>query len=78
LEPGRPTEFTIDLWATANLFKAGHRIRLDITSANFPRWDRNLNSAEPIGASEVMQPARQTILHNAQYPSHIVLPLIPR
>jgi putative CocE/NonD family hydrolase len=78
LEPGRPNQFTIDLWATANVFKAGHRIRLDIASASFPRWDRNPNTGAPFGSDALIRPAHQTILHDAAYPSHIELPIIPR
>ncbi len=78
LEPGRPYEFTIDLWSTANVFKAGHRIRLDIASANFPRWDRNPNTAAPFGTDATLCPARQTIFHDAAHPSRIVLAIIPR
>jgi putative CocE/NonD family hydrolase len=77
LEPGRPYQFTINLWATANVFKAGHRIRLDIASASFPRWDRNPNTGAPFGSDARMRPARQTILHDAAHPSHIELPIIP-
>lgn len=77
LEPGRPYQLTIDMWATANLFKAGHRIRVDIASASFPRWDRNLNTGAPIGSGTAMRPARQAILHDAEHPSRIVLPIIP-
>ncbi|MBZ0290473.1 MAG: CocE/NonD family hydrolase, partial [Anaerolineae bacterium] len=78
LQPNRPYEFTIDLWATANLFKEGHRMRLDIASASFPRWDRNPNTGEPFGISAYMHPARQTILHDAAHPSRVILPIIPR
>lgn len=80
LEPGKAYEFTIDLWSTANVFKAGHRIRLDVTSSNFPRWDRNPNTGAPFGTdtAEDLRPARQTILHDAEHPSCVVLPLIPR
>lgn len=78
LEAGRAYEFTIDLWATANLFKAGHCIRLDLTSSNFPRWDRNPNTGHPFGTDSELRPARQTILHDAAHPSHIILPIIPR
>lgn len=78
LEPGLPYLFTIDLWSTANVFKAGHRIRLDIASASFPRWDRNPNTADDFGAATGARPARQTILHDADHPSHVVLPIIPR
>ncbi len=78
LTPGQAYEYTIDLWSTANVFQAGHRIRLDIASASFPRWDRNLNTGEPFGMSAEIRPARQTILHDAAHPSHVVLPIIPR
>lgn len=78
LEPGKAYEFTIDLWATANVFKAGHRIRLDVTSASFPRWDRNPNTGDDFGVSAEMRQARQTILHDAAHPSHVILPVIPR
>jgi uncharacterized protein len=78
LEPGQPYEFKIDLWATANVFKAGHCIRLDIASASFPRWDRNPNTGSPFGMDAELRLARQTILHDAAHPSRIVLPIVPR
>ena len=59
LEPGQPYEFTINLWATANVFKAGHRIRLDVTSSNFPRWDRNPNTGDDFArAPRCVRPSR--------------------
>ena len=76
--PGRVVEYTIDLWATSHVFKAGHRIRLDVSSSNFPRFDRNPNTGAPIGVDERLEPAQQTIYHSGQYPSHVVLPVIPR
>jgi len=78
LEPGKAYEFTIDLWSTANMFKAGHSIRLDVTSSNFPRWDRNLNTGAAFGTDSEGRPAHQTILHDAEHPSQVILPLIPR
>lgn len=75
LEPGRAYELTIDLWSTANVFKAGHSIRLDVASASFPRWDRNPNTGDTSGAA--IRPARQTILHDSRHPSHVLLPIIP-
>ena len=69
---------TIDLTGTSNLFLAGHRIRLEISSSNFPRFDRNPNNGEPPGQSAQLKPALQTILHDSDHPSHIVLPVIPR
>lgn len=67
----------IDLWATSNVFKKGHRIRLDISSSNFPRFDRNPNTGHGFGEDAELRKATQTIHHSEQYPSHITLPLIP-
>ncbi len=72
------TEFTIDLWATSHVFLLGHRIRVDISSSNFPRFDRNLNTGEDQATSARVQTAEQTIFHDRRYPSHILLPVIPR
>jgi putative CocE/NonD family hydrolase len=74
---GRPYLFNIDLWATSNVFKAGHRIRLQVTSSNFPRWDRNPNTGHPFGQDAELCTAEQTILHDREHPSHVVLPLVP-
>ena len=78
LAPGEPTHFVIDLWATSNVFKAGHRIRLQVTSSNFPRWDRNPNTGHPLGADGAgdLRVAEQTILHDRDHPSHVILPMI--
>jgi putative CocE/NonD family hydrolase len=76
LEPGRPYPFTIDLWATSNVFKAGHRIRLQVTSSNFPRWDRNPNTGHQFGQDAELCPADQVILHDRDHPSHVLLPLV--
>lgn len=76
LVPDQPYLFEIDLWSTANVFLAGHRIRLDITSSCFPRWDRNLNTGEAFGTSKTINVARQIIFHDADRPSHIDLPVI--
>ncbi len=78
IQPGKVYEYTIDLWATSNLFKRGHRIRVDISSSNFPRFDRNPNTGHTFGEDAEMVKATQTIQHARQYPSHIVLPIIPR
>jgi putative CocE/NonD family hydrolase len=77
IEPGKAYEYVIDLWATSNLFKQGHRIRVDITSSSFPRWDRNPNTGQPLGNDAEFQEAHQTILHDAEHPSHILLPIVP-
>jgi putative CocE/NonD family hydrolase len=76
LEPGRPYAFEIDLWATSNVFKAGHRIRLQVTSSNFPRWDRNPNTGHAFGQDAELCVAEQTILHDAEHPSCVILPLV--
>jgi putative CocE/NonD family hydrolase len=76
LEPGRAYHYVIDLWATSNVFQAGHRIRLQITSSSFPRWDRNPNTGHPFGADAELTVAWQTILHDVEHPSHVVLPII--
>ncbi|HXF63231.1 MAG TPA: CocE/NonD family hydrolase [Caldilineaceae bacterium] len=76
IEPGRAYEYVIDLWATSNVFKAGHRIGLQVASSCFPRWDRNPNTGQPFGAGAALQVAHQTILHDAEHPSHVVLPLV--
>jgi putative CocE/NonD family hydrolase len=78
VEPGKAYPYTIDLWATSNVFKAGHRIRLEISSSNFPRFDRNTNTGELIAGDSELRPAMQTVLHSSQYPSHVTLPIVPR
>lgn len=77
-EPGAVYEYTIDLWATSNLFKKGHRIRLDISSSNFPRFNRNPNTGNQFGMSAEVRTADQTIYHDRERPSHVLLPVIPR
>ncbi len=78
IEPGQVTEYTIDLWATSNLFRRGHRIRLEISSSNYPRFDRNTNTGEPIGTDSSFVSALQTVYHTSEYPSHVTLPVVPR
>jgi putative CocE/NonD family hydrolase len=78
IEPGKIYEYSIDLWATSNLFKAGHRIRLYVSSSNFPRFNRNLNTGESTAGSTRLVKASQRIYHDAQHRSALVLPVIPR
>jgi uncharacterized protein len=78
LNPGDVNAYTIDLWSTSNVFIKGHRIRIDISSSNFPHFDRNLNTGNTFGMDTAMESATQTNYHNEQYPSHIELPVIPR
>jgi len=77
IEPGKAYEYEIDLWATSNVFKAGHRIRLDVTSSNFPRWDRNPNTGHDFGADAELLVAHQAILHDREHPSYVTLPIVP-
>ncbi len=76
LKPGEAYEFEIDMRGTANVFLAGHRIRVDITSSNFPQYDRNPNTGEKLGDSDRLRIARQTIFHGPGGRSHIVLPVV--
>jgi hypothetical protein len=78
LTPGTVYPLTIDLWATSHVFLPGHRIRVEVSSSNFPRFDRNLNTGEDQATSSHYQPAAQTVFHDPRYPSHILLPVIPR
>ncbi|MCE5248798.1 CocE/NonD family hydrolase [bacterium] len=78
IEPGRVYEYHLDLWATSNVFKKGHRIRVEISSSNFPRFDRNLNTGKNFATETEWVKAEQTVYHDAHNPSCIVLPIIPR
>jgi putative CocE/NonD family hydrolase len=78
MTPGEIYEIVIEPQPTGNLFTAGHRIRLDISSSNFPHFDVNPNTGEPLGQSRRFQVAHNTIYHDAAHPSHVVLPIIPR
>ena len=78
IEPGKVYEYHIDLWATSNVFKKGHRIRVEISSCNFPRFDRNLNTGRNFATETEWAKATQTIYHTEEYPSCVVLPVIPR
>jgi len=78
LTPGTVTEFKIDLWNTSNVFKVGHRIRIEISSSNFPRFDRNPNTGRELFADADLQPAMQTVMHSRSCASHVTLPLAPK
>jgi putative CocE/NonD family hydrolase len=77
MEPGKIYPFTIKLYPSSNVFKKGHRIRVDIASSNFPRFDVNPNTGEPLAQHRRMVVATNTIYHDASHPSHLVLPVIP-
>jgi hypothetical protein len=76
LEPGQPYELTIRLYPTALKFMPGHRIRVDISSSNFPRFDVNPNTGEPLGANTGWRVATNTVFHDPEHPSRIVLPVM--
>jgi putative CocE/NonD family hydrolase len=77
VEPGKAYEYDIELGYTSLVFKPGHKIRLEISSSNFPHFVRNQNTAEDVGASAEMRPANQTILHDDQHRSYLALPVVP-
>ncbi len=77
INPGQIYEISIDLWATSNVFLRGHSLRLEISSSNFPRFDRNLNTGEEIKFARTFVAATNTILHDAKHPSALVLPVMP-
>jgi predicted acyl esterase len=79
-EPARPGEIcklVIDAGVTSNVFQKGHRIRMEISSSNFPRFDRNPNTGGPIADAIEFRKASQTIYHDGEHPSHVVLPVVP-
>ena len=78
LEPGEIYEYNIELQPTSNVFLKGHRISVHITSSSFPMWDRNPNTGHEQGMDAELQVAHQTIYHDAERPSHIILPVIQR
>ena len=77
MEPGGVYELGVDLEATSNFFGAGHRIRLEVTSSSFPRWERNLNTGGRNYDERKGVAARNRIHHSSRYPSHLLLPIIP-
>ncbi len=76
--PGKIYPLTIKLYPTSNIFKKGHRIRVDISSSNFPRFDVNPNTGEPLNDNRRWATAENTIFHDREHPSAIVLPIIPK
>lgn len=73
---GSVVEVVVTLGSTAITLPAGHRVRLEVSSSNFPRFDRNPSTGEPAGRATVLRPARQTVLHGATYPSFVELPVV--
>ena len=77
LTPNQVYKLTIDLWSTSNVFKQGHVLRLEVSSSNFPRFDRNLNTGLSAAQSSQFIRATNTILHDGEHPSALVLPIVP-
>jgi hypothetical protein len=75
IEPGQVYEYGIDLWAASYVVKAGHQIRVEISSSNLNRFDRNPNTGEPFGMATDPITAHQQIFHTTEYPSRITLPI---
>ena len=78
MKPGEVYRVAIHLYPTSNVFAKGHRIRLDVSSSSFPRFDVNPNTGEPLQQHRRMVPADNTVYHDAARASHVVLPIVPR
>ncbi|HEV2696472.1 MAG TPA: CocE/NonD family hydrolase, partial [Terriglobales bacterium] len=84
MNPGQIYKLTLDLWATSNVFKKGHVLRLEVSSSNFPRFDRNLNTgrtrylkaSEDTSAEQPFKPATNIVLHDTDHPSALILPVV--
>jgi putative CocE/NonD family hydrolase len=70
-------KFNIDLWSTSNVFRKGHILRLEISSSNFPRFDRNLNTGEDAAFAQRFVSATNAVYHDAEHPSALILPVVP-
>jgi putative CocE/NonD family hydrolase len=78
MNPGEVYKLTLDLWSTSNVFLVGHKLRLEVSSSNFPRFDRNLNTGEEQAHSTRMVKALNSVFHDAQHPSALVVPVVPQ
>jgi len=77
MKPGKVYQFTIEMYPTSLVFKRGHRIRLDISSSNFPRFDVNPNTGEPLAQQRQWAIAQNSVYHDPEHPTHLVLPIVP-
>jgi hypothetical protein len=78
LTPGSAEQYDLDLWFTSRVFEPGHKIRVTVSSSLFPKYDRNLNTGGNNERDSTFVVAHQKLLHDAEHPSHVVLPVIPR
>jgi len=76
LTRGKIYEYTVDLWSVSHVFQKGHRIQVEISSSNFPKYDRNPNTGHKFGEDAELEKATQTIYHNNEFASHIILPTV--
>jgi len=76
LSPGRVYEYTIDLWSLSHVFQKGHKVQLEISSSNFPKYDRNPNTGHKFGEDSELKKATQTVYHDRTHPSCIILPVV--
>jgi putative CocE/NonD family hydrolase len=77
MTPGDVYEVTIEAFPTSNLFREGHRIRVDVSSSNYPHFDLNFNTGEPEGLATGSRVATNTVYMDAERPSHAILPIVP-
>jgi putative CocE/NonD family hydrolase len=77
ITPGEIYKYVINVWPTSNVFLPGHQIRLEVSSSNFPHYDRNPNTGHPFGVDAAMQPANQTVYHDEEHASVLTLPIMP-
>ena len=77
LTPEEIYEYTVDLWSVSHVFQKGHKIQVEISSSNFPKYDRNPNTGHKFGEDAELEKATQMMYHNSQYPSHIIFPVVP-
>jgi putative CocE/NonD family hydrolase len=77
MNPGQVYKFAVDLWSTSNVFKKGHVLRLEVSSSNFPRFDRNMNTGEEQARAQKYLSATNTIYHDGEHPSALILPIVP-
>jgi putative CocE/NonD family hydrolase len=77
MNPGQIYKISVDLWATSNVFKKGHAMRLEVSSSNFPRFDRNLNTGAEQATSREFVSATNTLLHDVEHPSALIVAVMP-
>jgi hypothetical protein len=77
IAPNQPYQYTLELGNTATIFRAGHQIRVEVSSSSFPHYSRNLNTGLGNNSTEAVLVAHQAILHDKDHPSFVALPIAP-